>query len=257
MRGTSFVAAAVLGAAFLFSAPAARAADEAEPESYWDLLLEKYDGNKDGLLTKAEYTRGEAAFKKLDRNEDGFLTKADLPRTVGPGMGGPGKGGDRQAGFAPGDVPARADADGDRPMRPGARPDGAGPRDGGGRGRGGPDEMGPHRGRRNRFEGDGPRRRPPPLEGERGGGRGPGRDGEKDVCPEGRDDGPKGDASPQFPPRERRWVRRPGMDDNAPPAPTTPTPTPPTPPTPPAPPAPPAPKNPPEPAPTVGATAKV
>ena len=35
-----------------------------------DLLLQKYDANKDGFLTKAEYTRSEKAFAKLDRNHD-------------------------------------------------------------------------------------------------------------------------------------------------------------------------------------------
>ncbi|MEI2745719.1 MAG: hypothetical protein V9G22_09880 [Ottowia sp.] len=39
-----------------------------EPESMLDLLLQKYDANKDGFLTKAEYTRSAKAFAKLDRS---------------------------------------------------------------------------------------------------------------------------------------------------------------------------------------------
>src|SRR5262245_32327800 len=72
--------------------PGAPAATDVAPESYWDLLLEKYDKNKDGVISKAEYTRGEGAFKRLDRNDDGVLTTADMRQRmppVGPGATGP------------------------------------------------------------------------------------------------------------------------------------------------------------------------
>src|SRR5262245_11770011 len=69
---------------------AATAPPGGAPESYWDLLLEKYDKNKDGVISKTEYTRGEGAFKRLDRNDDGVLTTADMPRPpAGPGGVGP------------------------------------------------------------------------------------------------------------------------------------------------------------------------
>ena len=43
----------------------------------WNYLAEKYDQNKDGQLTSAEYDRGAEAFARLDRNGDGVLTQSD------------------------------------------------------------------------------------------------------------------------------------------------------------------------------------
>ena len=65
-----------------------------EPETLWDLLVEKYDANHDGVISKTEYTRGEAAFARCDTNKDGVLTSADglgrPPMPMGPRMGGQG-----------------------------------------------------------------------------------------------------------------------------------------------------------------------
>lgn len=40
-------------------------------------LAEKYDANDDGELSKEEYDRSEEAFKRFDTNKDGVLTAAD------------------------------------------------------------------------------------------------------------------------------------------------------------------------------------
>jgi len=40
--------------------------------------VSKYDANGDGIIRKAEYTRGETAFQNLDSNKDGQLTKRDI-----------------------------------------------------------------------------------------------------------------------------------------------------------------------------------
>ena len=43
----------------------------------WNFLVEKYDKNKDGKISKEEYERGDETFARLDRNGDGFLTQND------------------------------------------------------------------------------------------------------------------------------------------------------------------------------------
>ncbi|MCX8229221.1 MAG: hypothetical protein OTJ44_04630 [Planctomycetota bacterium] len=49
-----------------------------EPTTAWEFLCQKYDVNGDGIIRKAEYTRGETAFQNLDSNKDGQLTKHDI-----------------------------------------------------------------------------------------------------------------------------------------------------------------------------------
>jgi len=59
----------------------------------WKYLAEKYDKNKDGKITAAEYERDESKFKGYDRDGDGVITKNDLA-----GGGGRGRGGGRRRG---------------------------------------------------------------------------------------------------------------------------------------------------------------
>jgi hypothetical protein len=148
MRPTALVVLA-----FLLAPVSARAEDppEARPETLWDLLLEKYDKDADGVLSKTEYTRGASAFATLDRNDDDVLTKADFPRGPAPGDARPGAG--APFGGPPGACPCCG-----RPMGPHA---------------GGP----PHGPRAEGFPGG--RRGPPPLrEGRRDGPPPRGRPGE-------------------------------------------------------------------------------
>ena len=46
-------------------------------EATWEFLAEKYDGDKDGKVTLAEYTRSKDTFLRLDRDKDGVLSKQD------------------------------------------------------------------------------------------------------------------------------------------------------------------------------------
>jgi hypothetical protein len=50
-------------------------------ETVWEYLEIKYDADKDGRVSKAEYTRDEEHWKRLDKNADGFLDKAELRGT--------------------------------------------------------------------------------------------------------------------------------------------------------------------------------
>lgn len=49
-----------------------------DAEAAWKLLLERHDADGDGVISKAEYGRGDRAFARLDRDRDGELTRADL-----------------------------------------------------------------------------------------------------------------------------------------------------------------------------------
>lgn len=64
-------------------------------ESAWDLIRDAHDKNKDGKVTKEEYTRGEERFQRLDRNRDGVVTGEDFQRgrRRGRGRERPGAGG--------------------------------------------------------------------------------------------------------------------------------------------------------------------
>ncbi|MFT4516228.1 MAG: hypothetical protein ACI89X_001163 [Planctomycetota bacterium] len=45
----------------------------------WAFLSAKYDRNRDGLVTTAEYGRGETRFQNYDRNDSGTLSAEDFP----------------------------------------------------------------------------------------------------------------------------------------------------------------------------------
>lgn len=57
-----------------------------ETETVWSYLQRKYDADGDGVVSKAEYDRGEQQFKRLDRNNDGRLTSEDVARGRGGRM---------------------------------------------------------------------------------------------------------------------------------------------------------------------------
>ena len=69
-------------------------------EDVWKILAEKYDKDRNGEISKEEYTRGGEKFTQLDRNEDGKLNEADFlgGRNRGGGRGGRGRGPERDAG---------------------------------------------------------------------------------------------------------------------------------------------------------------
>jgi Ca2+-binding EF-hand superfamily protein len=47
-------------------------------ESVWAYLEARYDGDRDGAVSRREYGRGKAAFERLDRDGDGKVTAADF-----------------------------------------------------------------------------------------------------------------------------------------------------------------------------------
>lgn len=49
-----------------------------EPDAAWRVLAERHDRNRDGVIARSEYARGEAAFTRLDRDGDGRLTANDF-----------------------------------------------------------------------------------------------------------------------------------------------------------------------------------
>ncbi len=59
-------------------------ADEAK--TVWDYLAQRYDKDGDKKISKAEYSRGEDAFKRLDRDGNGFIEAADTA-SAGGGRG--------------------------------------------------------------------------------------------------------------------------------------------------------------------------
>jgi len=53
----------------------------------WPVLAERYDKDKDGTITPAEYPRGKAKFAAYDANADGVLTKEDFAGSGGMDFG--------------------------------------------------------------------------------------------------------------------------------------------------------------------------
>lgn len=50
-----------------------------ELSQVWSFLSDKYDVNRDGRVTKTEYTRGEVRFNNYDRDQNGVLEAEDFP----------------------------------------------------------------------------------------------------------------------------------------------------------------------------------
>jgi hypothetical protein len=71
----------LLAALAPLAAPERAVADEGPAYgrgAIWAFLAERYDGDRDGRITPAEYDRGAARFRQLDEDEDGVLTPADF-----------------------------------------------------------------------------------------------------------------------------------------------------------------------------------
>lgn len=62
---------------FLFAEKANSQQRRGRGPDVFKFLAQKYDADKDGKLTKEEYDRSEEAFKRFDTNKDGVLTAAD------------------------------------------------------------------------------------------------------------------------------------------------------------------------------------
>ncbi len=70
---------------------------EDRAETVWEYLILKYDTDKDGRVSKQEYTRGEDHWKRLDKNADGFLDTREFA-SEGRRRGGRRGGGGRREG---------------------------------------------------------------------------------------------------------------------------------------------------------------
>ncbi len=60
--------------------------EESEPANdseIWLFLVQKYDRNGDGKVSREEYERGDERFARLDENQDGILASEDFPRGGG------------------------------------------------------------------------------------------------------------------------------------------------------------------------------
>ena len=51
------------------------------PDSIFAYLLERYDGDRDGVVSREEYGRGDEEFGRLDKQVDGVLDAADFKRS--------------------------------------------------------------------------------------------------------------------------------------------------------------------------------
>lgn len=96
-RSLSFSLLALAGACASARPPAAEAPAAAPAEApSWRFLRERYDGDRDGRIQRAEYPRSAEAFQRLDADGDGTLDAADFdPRWDGvpriPAAGGSGE----------------------------------------------------------------------------------------------------------------------------------------------------------------------
>ena len=93
MQTLGWIAARALGAAALVAAvglPVFGAGPEGkgdqgdqgdaqeEPKDAWSFLLRKYDADKDGVITRKEYTRDDTRWKNLDVDGDGKVVRAEF-----------------------------------------------------------------------------------------------------------------------------------------------------------------------------------
>jgi hypothetical protein len=86
----------ILACALALSSPLARglespAQDKTPPkaaESIWAFLVEKYDTNGDGTITKKEYGKDKEHWERLDIDGDGKLTEAEVEGRKNPNLRG-------------------------------------------------------------------------------------------------------------------------------------------------------------------------
>ena len=58
-------------------------AGHGDPAERWKGMLERWDANKDGRVSKEEFQGSDNAFDRLDANSDGVLTEAEAQETTG------------------------------------------------------------------------------------------------------------------------------------------------------------------------------
>jgi hypothetical protein len=69
---------------FLIQDSPPRPAQEPEPQSAWQLITEKYDADKDGKISRAEYSKDDKYFARLDADQNGFIEASDLKKLGRP-----------------------------------------------------------------------------------------------------------------------------------------------------------------------------
>ena len=58
------------------------------PDSIWAFLVEKYDADGDGAITRKEYSGGDAHWARLDVDGDGQLSRAEIEGRKNPNLRG-------------------------------------------------------------------------------------------------------------------------------------------------------------------------
>ena len=61
-----------------------RSAQDPEPKSAWQLLADKYDADKDGKISRAEYSKDDKYFARLDADKNGSIEPSDLKKLGRP-----------------------------------------------------------------------------------------------------------------------------------------------------------------------------
>jgi len=69
---------------FLIQSPPPKPVQEPEPKSAWQLLTDKYDADKDGKISRAEYSKDDKYFLRLDADKNGFIEASDLKKLGRP-----------------------------------------------------------------------------------------------------------------------------------------------------------------------------
>ncbi len=64
-----------------------------EPKTAWELLLQNYDLDSDGIISRQEYSHSDEHWSRLDQNEDGKLEESEIAALAQKGMRGGRRGG--------------------------------------------------------------------------------------------------------------------------------------------------------------------
>lgn len=94
-RGTLLVAVVVCIVALGATAVMAQAGDQPDPQARWQKMLEKWDADGDGKISKDEFQGPENMFARIDANGDGVITQDEIRGMKGRG-GAPGEPGGRR-----------------------------------------------------------------------------------------------------------------------------------------------------------------
>jgi EF hand domain-containing protein len=68
----------------LIQDPPTRPVQDPEPKSAWQLLTDKYDADKDGKISRAEYSKDDKYFVRLDADQNGFIEASDMKKLGRP-----------------------------------------------------------------------------------------------------------------------------------------------------------------------------